>query len=130
MKLFCTAEQIFKKDLETCTYKIDGKVITKAVLEDKGKLRWQSDQKDFSGRSHSYARKKTGHFHYLEVKWMPISHCFGKTKPCLLEQQSKKSSDISASSWNVLWRIQKQLFWWLQIYFAILKVGKILSIEL
>ena len=39
MKLFCTAEQIFKKDLETCTYKIDGKVTTKAVLEDKGKLR-------------------------------------------------------------------------------------------
>ena len=58
MKLFCTAEQIFKKDLEICTYKIDGKVITKAVLEDKGKLRWQSDQKDFSGRSHSYVRKK------------------------------------------------------------------------
>ena len=35
---FCTAEQIFKKRTETCSNKIDGHLITKAVLEGTGVL--------------------------------------------------------------------------------------------
>ena len=31
---FCVAEQIFKKHTETCSNKIDGQLISKAVLED------------------------------------------------------------------------------------------------
>ena len=33
-EIFCIAEQIFKKHTETCSNKIDGQLITKAVLED------------------------------------------------------------------------------------------------
>ena len=37
-EIFCIAEQIFKKHTETCSHKIDGQLITKAVLEDTGVL--------------------------------------------------------------------------------------------
>ena len=33
-EIFCMAEQIFKKYKETCSNKIDGQLITKAVLKD------------------------------------------------------------------------------------------------
>ena len=38
LRIFCITEQIFKKHTETCSNKIDGKLITKAVLEDTGVL--------------------------------------------------------------------------------------------
>ena len=37
-EIFCIAEQIFKKHTETSSNKVDGQLITKAVLEDTGKL--------------------------------------------------------------------------------------------
>ena len=37
-EIFCIAEQIFKKHTETCSNKIDGQLIAKAVLEDTGVL--------------------------------------------------------------------------------------------
>ena len=37
-EICCIAEQIFKKYTETCSNKIDGQLITKAVLEDTGVL--------------------------------------------------------------------------------------------
>ena len=37
-EVFSIAEQIFKKQTETCSNKIDGQLITKAVLEDTGVL--------------------------------------------------------------------------------------------
>ena len=37
-EIFCKAEQILKKNTETCSNKIDGQLITKAVLEDTGVL--------------------------------------------------------------------------------------------
>ena len=37
-EIFCIAEQMFKKHTETCSNKIDGQLITKAVLEDTGVL--------------------------------------------------------------------------------------------
>ena len=37
-EIFCIAEQIFKKHTEACSNKIDGQLITKAVLEDTGVL--------------------------------------------------------------------------------------------
>ena len=55
---FCIAEQIFKKHIETCSNNMDSKLITKAVLEDTGKLRWQLNHKKFSGRPHSSVLKK------------------------------------------------------------------------
>ena len=37
-EIFCIAEQMFKKHTETCSNKIDGQLITIAVLEDTGVL--------------------------------------------------------------------------------------------
>ena len=37
-EIFCIAEQIFKKHTETSSNKVDGQLITKAVLEDTGVL--------------------------------------------------------------------------------------------
>ena len=37
-EIFCKAEQIFKKHTETCSNKIDGQLLTKALPEDTGVL--------------------------------------------------------------------------------------------
>ena len=93
---FCITAKIFKKHTERCSNQIDGKLITKAVLEDAGVLgnfsKLNSNinyvgneiAKNFLKASIICANRSDS-FHLLEVKWVPIS--FGRSKPGHLEQQ-------------------------------------------
>ena len=99
-EIFCIAEEIFKKHTETFSNKIDGQLITKAVLEDTGVLANFSKLKSDINHADNKITKnileylihlylKTRTFHLLEVKWMLTSYCFEKTKPGHLEQKLK-----------------------------------------
>ena len=112
---------MFKKHTETCSNKIDGQLISKAVLEDTGvlanfsKLKSNINYADneitkniLEDLIHLYINTRT--FSLVRSKMDPHKLLLRKSKARSLRTIIKKSCDTPASSWNFLRRIQKQLF--------------------
>ena len=120
-EIFCIAEQIFKKHTETCSNKIDGQLITKAVLEDTGVLANFSKLKSSINYADNEITKniledlihlyiKTRTFSLVRNKTDAHKLLLRENKARSLRTGIKKSCDTPASSRNLLRRIQKQLF--------------------
>ena len=108
-EIFCIAEQIFKKHIETCSNKIDGQLKTKAVLEDTGIVANFSKLKsniNYAAKEitkniledliHLYIETRT--FSLVRSKMDPHKLLLQKNKPRSLKTAIKKSCDTPASS--------------------------------
>ena len=120
-EIFCIAEQIFKKHTETSSNKVDGQLITKAVLEDTGVLANFSKLKSNMNHADNEITKnvledlihlyiKTRTFSLVRSKMDAHKLLLRKNKARSLRTEIKKSCDTQESSSNFLRRIQKQLF--------------------
>ena len=120
-EIFCIAEEIFKKHTETFSNKIDGQLITKAVLEDTGVLANFSKLKSDINHADNKITKnileylihlylKTRTFSLVRSKMDAHKLFLRKNKARSLRTEIKKSCDTQESSSNFLRRIQKQLF--------------------
>ena len=108
-EIFCIAEQMLKKHTETCSNKIDGQLITKAVLEDTGVLAKFSKLKSninyadnkitkniLEDFSHLYIKTRT--FSLVRSKMDAQKLLLQKNKARSLRAGIKKSCDTPASS--------------------------------
>ena len=108
-EIFCISEQMFKKHTETCSNKIDGQLITKAVLEDTGvlanfsKLKSNINYADneitkniLEDLIHLYIKTKT--FSLVRSKMDAHKLLLRKNKASSLRTGIKKSCDTPASS--------------------------------
>ena len=108
-EIFCIAEQMFKKRTETCSNKIDGQLITKAVLEDTGvlanfsKLKSNINYADnkiirniLEDHIHLYIKTRT--FSLVRSKMDSHKLLLRKNKARSLRTGIKKSCDTPASS--------------------------------
>ena len=108
-EIFSIAEQIFKKHIEICSHKIDGQVITKAVLLDTGVLAIFSRLKSniihadneitkniLEDLIHLYIKTRT--FSLVISKMDAYKLLLRNNKDSSLRTGIKKSCDIPASS--------------------------------
>ena len=121
-EIFCISEQIFKKHTETSSNKVDGQLITKAVLEDTGVLANFSKLKSNMNHADNEITKnvledlihlyiKTRTFSLVRSKMDAHKLLFRKNKARSLRRGIKKSCDTPVNYWNSLRTIQKLLFW-------------------
>ena len=105
---FCIAEQIFKKQTETSSNKVDGQLITKAVLEDTGVLAKFSKLKSNMNHAdneitknvledliHPYIKTRT--FSLVRSKMDTHKLLLRKNKARSLRRGIKKSCDTPAN---------------------------------
>lgn len=100
-KIFCISDEICKKFTETSN-KIDGKLVSKTVLEDTGalenltKFKSHVNYADFEvTKDHLYIKTRT--FSLVKSRRMPTNYYFGNTKPGRLEQQSENDGILLAA---------------------------------
>ena len=108
-EIFCIAEQIFKKHTETSSNKVDGQLITKAVLEDTGVLANFSKLKSNMNHADNEITKnvledlihlyiKTRTFSLVRSKMDAHKLLLRKNKARSIRTGIKKSCDIPGSS--------------------------------
>ena len=97
-EIFCIAEQIFKKQTETCSNKIDGQLITKAVLEDTGVLANISKLKSYTNYDDNEITKDIEEeLIHLYIKNRIFSLVRGKTDALKLLLQKSKAKSLKAT---------------------------------
>lgn len=112
-KIFCISEEICKKLTETSN-KIDGKLVSKTVLEDTGALENLSKFKSHINyadievtKDHLYIKTRT--FSLVKSRMDAHKLLLWKYKARSLRTAIRKWWDTLSSSWNLIRRIQNQL---------------------